>query len=122
MEQDPQKVIALLESLDVVYDCHVLVREVKVLLEVGHDIYKPQVKIKVWRITPMLSGDEYYFTLSHNVKTPAQAGPYRPSRTIGSTENEVLLEAIDATRRFLVGALSEGHEPEDDWLVPNEDF
>lgn len=122
MEQDPQTVVALLESWSTVHDCHVLVREVKVYLEVGDDFSKPSINIKVWRVTPLTNGDEYFFTLSHNVKTPSQAGPYRPSRTMASTEDAALKEAIDATRRFLVGAISEGHSFKDDWLVPNEDF
>jgi hypothetical protein len=60
--------------------------------------------------------------LYHNVHTPTQAGPYYPSVAQAVTESEAIHSAISATRRFLVSAINEGHEPSDDWLVPNEHF
>lgn len=113
-------VIKHLSSHREVSEFYVLVREVGLYLDVGHSYFSPKIGIKVWK-SDVLS-DEFHFTVSHNVHTPSQAAPYYPSRTSASTEIAAINAAVDSTTSFLKNAISLGHEPEDEWMVPNEDY
>lgn len=121
MEHDAVQLAEILNDFNGVDESYVLIREVRLFLDVGHDYWKPDIRIKVW-----VDGDRsdaiYSYTISHHVHTPDQAGPYHPSRISAETEEAVLKEAINATRSFLRGAISKGQEPEDAWLVVNQDY
>lgn len=117
----PNHVLKCVEENRRAIEGYVLLREIKVFLEVGHDHYHPRAKIRIWLGTAP-EQYPYSFELSHHVHTPQQAGPYHPSRVNFESEEEAINSAITALTSFLVGAISAGEEPADDWLVPNEDF
>lgn len=114
-------ILEQLDSDEGVEESYVLVREVKLLLNVGHPHFYPRVGVKIWRsnAVPLYP---YHFAVSHHVHTPDQAAPYYPSRSSGESETEVLEEAVTSTRIFLQKAIRAGHEPSEEWLVRNEDY
>ncbi|MBD3608977.1 MAG: hypothetical protein HUJ30_00345 [Gammaproteobacteria bacterium] len=115
------EVLEILDNNAEAMESYVLCREIKVFLDVGHDFYYPEVKIKIYKST-VIEREQYHFEVSHHVHTPTQAAPYYPSHTSAQTEAEAISQAINTTTVFIKGALQEGHEPDDDWLVPNERF
>jgi hypothetical protein len=119
METD--EVIDLLDEHKYIVESYVLVRELKIFLNVGVDDFYPKIRIKIWK-SSINSSEPFHFTVSHNVHTPTQFGPYYPSVAQAVTESQAIDSAISAITKFLVSAIKEGHEPSDDWLVPNEDF
>ncbi|TRU68962.1 MAG: hypothetical protein EWV55_22355 [Microcystis viridis Mv_BB_P_19951000_S69] len=119
METD--EVIALLDKHKYIVESYVLVRELKIFLNVGAVHFYPKIRIKIWK-SSVNSREPFHFTVSHNVHTPTQFGPYDPSVAQAVTESQAIHSAISAITTFLVSAINEGHEPSDDWLVPNEDF
>lgn len=114
-------VIELLEGHDEVSEGYVLVRELKLILDLDHEYYSPRIRIKIWK-SGVLRDYPYHFTVSHHVHTPLQAGLYYPSRTSAESEPGAIREALSSTTSFLKSALREGYEPDDRWLVPNDDF
>ncbi|MCK4866193.1 MAG: hypothetical protein KAT06_12320 [Gammaproteobacteria bacterium] len=48
--------------------------------------------------------------------------PYFPSRTSFSSEREAIDQAVSSTTSFLKLAINKGHDPEDEWLIENENF
>jgi len=119
METD--EVIALLDAHKYVGTSHVLIRELKIYLNLEVNHFNPCIRIKIWK-SSVNSREPYHFTVSHDVRTPMQAGPYYPSRTQAATESEAIHQAILSTNYYLVGAINQGHEPSDSWLIPNDDF
>lgn len=115
------EVIALLDSHQYIVESYVLIRELKIYLNVGADHFNPRIRIKIWK-SSVSSREPYHFTVSHHVHTPIQADPYYPSITQASTEAEAIQQAISSTTTFLVGAINTGHEPSENWLIPNENF
>ena len=116
-----EEIVEFLEKESDILESYVLVRELKLLLDVGHDHFHPTVRVKIYR-SSVLSGQPYHFEVSHHVHTPSQAGPYYPSRTFSESETSAIERAITTTMSFLKSAIREGLEPSDSWLVPNEDF
>lgn len=114
------EVLSFLDARDEIFESSILVRELKFYLNMD-DSFCPKIRIKIWRCN-VLPDQPYEFTLSHYVHTPTQASPYRPTSTSAATEVEAIQDAISSLRLFLVGAIRAGHEPEDAWLVENEDF
>ena len=114
-------VVELLDGNEEVSEGYVLVRELKLYLDLDHEFYSPRIRIKIWK-SSVLPDYQYHFTVSHHVHTPLQATPYHPSRTSAESEAGAIREALSTTTSFLKSALREGHEPDDRWLVPNEDF
>ncbi|HDF2340869.1 TPA: hypothetical protein PC598_000398 [Morganella morganii] len=104
-----------------VAEFYVFIREIKLFLDIGHDFFHPEIKIKIYQ-SPVINGYPYHFTVSHYVHTPIQASPYHPSRSFAQTEEEAISQAISTTATFLEDAISQGFEPEDDWLVLNKRF
>ena len=117
----PHQALKQVSSNSHVLESYVLLRELKLFLDVGHDSYHPQVKIRIW-LGSAPKHLPYSFELSHHVHTPKQAGPYYPSGVHFESESSAIDGAIRALTSFLTGAISEGAEPSDDWLVPNEYF
>ncbi len=115
------EVIEQLERESEVAEFYVLVRELKLYLDVGHNQYHPRIGIKIYKT--ILHGSEMYsFDVSHHVHGPEQIGPYYPSRTTESDERSAIDQAISTTTSFIKSAISAGHEPSGKWLIANEDF
>ena len=68
----------------------------------------------VLSINPVRGG--YNFNLSHFIKTPSQAGPYRPGRPWGDDEAYALHLAVTAITQYYNQAVKEGHSPSEEWL------
>lgn len=115
------EILEVLDNNDEVMESYVLLREIKTYLNIGHDFYHPQLKIKIYR-SSVIPNTPYHFDVSHHSRTPDQAGPYHPSRTSFESESEAIHQAISTTTSFIKHALDAGHEPSDEWLIPNEDF
>lgn len=81
-----------------------------------------EIRVKVWLSDVSYGGDRYSYTISHNVHTPTQMGPYYPSAPFATSEKAAVERAIRDTLTFYLGAKKQGHEPSTDWFVPNEDF
>lgn len=116
-----EQVFELLDKDDEVLESYILVREMKVLLRLGHPHFHPTIQIKIYR-SNVVQSQPYHFEVSHYVHTPSQASPYMTSRTFAESEGEAIRRAISATTSFLKAAIREGKEPSESWLVPNEDF
>lgn len=115
---------AVLKSLDEneeAMESYVLVRELKVLLDIDHEHFHPTVRIKIYR-SNALPSQPFHFQVSHLVHTPDQASPYLTSRSFAETEVDAIDRAISTTTSFLKTAIRNGHEPSGDWLVKNEGF
>ena len=113
--------IKILDENEEVEESYVLLREIKAHLTVGHDFFHPQLNIKIYK-SSVLPSMPYHFSVSHNVHTPEQATPYYPSHTSFDSEREAIQQAISTTTGFIKSALNVGHEPDDKWLVPNDNF
>jgi len=114
-----EDVIEQLDSNDEILESYVLLREMKMYLDVGE--YQPLIKIHK---SSFIDGNPYHFSVSHHVHTPEQMSPYFPSRTSFSSESEreAIDQAISSTTSFLKDAINKGHDPEDEWLIANENF
>ncbi|EAR4689395.1 hypothetical protein CC014_17995 [Salmonella enterica] len=118
---DIDETIDFLNEHDEIAEFYVLRKEIKLFLDVGHDSFYPEIKIKIYK-SSVIESQPYHFEVSHHVHTPIQASPYYPSRTSAPTEEEAISQAIRTTTSFLKTALAEGQEPDDTWLVPNTRF
>ncbi|MFZ5466610.1 MAG: hypothetical protein ACOZAI_05045 [Pseudomonadota bacterium] len=112
-------VISALDRESDVSESYVLIREIKAFLDV--EGFSPLIRIKIYQ-SSVHPDFPYHFDLSHYVHTPVQAAPYYPSRTMFETETVAISQAIRALTSFMESAISAGHEPSEDWLVPNEEF
>ena len=117
----PHQALEQISKNSYVMEGYVLLRELKLYLDVGHDSYHPNAKVRIWLGTAPRDFP-FSFELSHHVKTPKQAGPYHPSCVNFASEKEAIDAAISALTSFLTGPIRDGVEPSDDWLVPNERF
>ncbi len=61
--------------------------------------------------------DGYNFKLSHYIKTPQQAGPYRPSRQWGDDKVYALHQAVSAITDYYDMAIKNGDKPSVEWLI-----
>lgn len=116
-----EKIVEMLDRDEEVLESYVLVREVKVLLQLGHPHFHPTIRIKLYR-SNVVAGQPYHFEVSHYSHTPTQAGPYMTSRSFAESEDGAIRRAISTTTSFLKAAIREGLEPTERWLVANEDF
>ena len=64
-----------------------------------------------------MTSDKTKFWVSHAIKTPSQATPYRTSIPFYDSPAEALHRAIDGLTSFYREAVDEGHEPKEEWLV-----
>ncbi|MEY8213045.1 MAG: hypothetical protein RPR97_01040 [Colwellia sp.] len=113
------KIIKLLDSIDDVLESYVLKTEIEMYLD--FDDFNPEIKVKIYK-TSTHDDNPYKFSVSHHARTPIQAAPYFPSTIFFSSEEEAIKGAISSTTRYIKMAISEGHEPEDEWLVLNDQF
>lgn len=118
-----QEILDFLDSLGSATESEVFIREIRLTLDIDHDWFTPNIKIKTW-LSNVPAGEPYSYTISHYVKTPLQGAAYISSRTWGATEEEVIQNAISAFKNFLYLAIKEGLEPNEPepWLVPNETY
>lgn len=63
-----------------------------------------------------------WYEQSHFIKTPGQAMPHKTSGPRGEDEHDALRKAVWDLLGWYQGAVNDGHQPEDAWLVPNDDF
>lgn len=66
-----------------------------------------------------LDSDMTKFQVSHAIKTPKQAGPYRTGAPYGDYPAYALHKAITGLTQYYKDAVKEGHKPTEDWLLPN---
>ncbi|BBL77489.1 hypothetical protein [Methylomagnum ishizawai] len=114
------KVIEILDKHSEVMESYVLLREIKLFLNVDHEHFHPEIRIKIYESSALRV--PYHFSVSHHVKTPTQAGPYMPSKTWAESEEEAIRQAISTTTSYIKSAIAAGHEPSESWLIPDEDF
>ncbi len=86
------------------------------------DQLNERLGIRIWKMDVPLGGDSYQFTTSHEVHTPTQAGPYTPSAPYAATVEAALHKAIRSVSSYINDAVTQGHEPSSDWLVPNRRY
>jgi hypothetical protein len=79
----------------------------------------PWITIRLYEV---VGGNGYEWTQSHYIKTPSLASAYQTSRPWGDDEAYALHLAVSTLTRDYGLAVSAGHTPSDEWLVPNEDF
>ena len=115
------KVIKTLDDSRQVLESYVLLREMRLFLDVGHEHFHPRIRIKIYK-SAVLPSAPYHFEVSHNVHTPEQTGPYFSSITSAESEEEAISQAISTTTTFLTSAIRMGHEPSDSWLILNKEF
>jgi len=114
------QILSFLGNIEDIAEAYVLVREIKLYFRLGDGI-SPQIKVRIYK--HHLYGDSpYMFETSHYLHTPLQAGPYITSDPFASTEEEALRKAIFTLGAFLKSAIDKGHEPSEEWFVPNENF
>jgi hypothetical protein len=114
-------VVWVLKENKEVVESYVLIREIKLQLDLEHERFHPELKIKIYKST-LIPDTPFHFEVSHHVHTPEQAAPYYPTRISYGSEREAIQQAIATTTRFLKAALHAGHEPEEAWLVRNDRF
>lgn len=110
----------LAENREVI-ESYVLVREIKLYLDVGQDHFHPSIKVKIYKSSAIKQAP-YHFEVSHHVHTPEQAAPYYTSITSAETENSAIERAISTTTSFIKSAIQAGREPSESWLIPNDEF
>ncbi len=115
------EIIELLDKNTEVLESYVLVREIKMHLNVEYENFHPLLKIKIYKSSVILNSD-FHFEVSHYVHTPVQAAPYRTSRANYESEQLAIQQAIMTTTTFIYKAIEKGYEPSEEWMVPNESF
>ncbi|QZD96229.1 hypothetical protein [Qipengyuania gelatinilytica] len=85
----------------------------------GYYIFKlpeleTQIEIELGRY---LTSQRTKFKTSHAIHTPSQFGPYWTSRPDDDTPDYALRRAIDGIVSYYEGAIEEGHQPSESWLV-----
>jgi len=79
----------------------------------------PAITIRLYK---PVGGKGIEFEQSHYIKTPTQIGPYITSRKWGDYEAYALHLAITSITQYYKEAVSEGHVPNNSWLIANEHF
>lgn len=104
-----------------VMESYILIREIKLLLEVGHDSYHPEIRIKVYKDS-VEPDKPFHVELSHQAQTPGRAAPETSARSFHGTEREAIRQAVSDTAGPIREAIQAGHTPEQSWLVANSAF
>lgn len=69
-----------------------------------------------------LEGRGVWFEQSHFIKTPLESSPYQTSRPWNDYEAAALNQVVKGITDSYDAAIKNGHEPSDDWLIPNKHF
>lgn len=117
----PQEFIKEIGKDDDVNEAYVLIREVKLVLNVDHELYHPTIRVKVY-LSNLPVTQPYYFEVSHTANVPGAASAYVSSRSGGYSEETAISTAISLIVRPINEAIRSGNEPSDDWLIPNDNF
>jgi hypothetical protein len=113
---------SLLKESPKVTEAYILLTEIKIYLNCKND-FRPCIKVRIYKNTTS-EKEPYTYEPSHYVRTPLEAGlqPYRSSLKDRKTESDALEKAIEDVVSQINGAIDAGHEPSDDWLIPNENW
>ena len=96
-------------------DTKIFVREVSFRLG---DL-TPKIRIRLFRYP----GDkEIYFDQSHFLQTPDQTSPVVPPLKSDNNEAYALSHAVETLILTYEAAVASGHEPSEEWLIPNPDY
>ena len=96
-------------------DIKIFVREVSFRL----DDLTPKIRIRLFRYP----GDkEIYFDQSHFLQTPDQTIPVVPPLKSDNNEAYALSHAVETLTLSYEAAVALGHEPSEEWLIPNDDY
>lgn len=94
---------------------------VKVLGEYAFRLEGIEVTITI-RLFDSIPSGRVWWSQSHHLHTPSQAGPYMTSRPFGDDADVALRSAVSGFVQFYDAAIRAGHEPNESWLVPNDRF
>ena len=78
------------------------------------------IRIKLWR--DHRGTGPVTYTQSHHIETRLQVFPFETRSPEAENERAALDKVIDEFERLIKFAVKKGHQPEPDWLVPNEEF
>lgn len=78
-----------------------------------------KIEIRLFNYLDNNNNDNIYFETSHFIHSPVQFDKYVTSINFASTETLALDMAICTITNFYNSAVSEGYEPDKNWLVPN---
>jgi hypothetical protein len=96
-------------------DIKIFVREVSFRL----DDLAPRIRIRLFRYP----GDkEIYFDQSHFLQAPDQTSPVVPPLKSDNNEAYALSHAVETLILAYETAVALGHEPSEEWLIPNDDY
>jgi hypothetical protein len=74
------------------------------------------------QISKLIGEETVFFSQSHFIKTPLQPLPYKTSRPWNDSPGRALHQVVHALTQEYDAAVAAGHQPSEDWLVPNERF
>ncbi|MCE2697808.1 MAG: hypothetical protein PX483_03945 [Nostocales cyanobacterium LE14-WE4] len=111
---------SLLKESPKVTEAFILSSEIKICLKCSND-YTPSIKVRIYKNT-ISEKEPYTYEVSHYVKTPLQLGPYYSELINRETESAAVEKAIEDVVSYINGAIDAGHEPSNDWLIPNENW
>jgi len=100
-----------------ILEAYKTVGEYRILLDVGFG----DASQTVWFRVNENSDGRYSCDQSHGIQTPIQGDPYW-SDAISDTAEEALAGAVKAMLMYYNGAKKQGHEPSEDWFVPDQDY
>ncbi len=111
---------SLLKESPKVTQAYILLNEIKIYLKCEND-FSPSIKVRIYKNT-ISEKEPYTYEVSHYVKTPLQHIPYYSSLKNRETESAAVEKAIGDVVSYINGAIDAGHEPSEDWLIPNENW
>ena len=101
---------------------HKVLRDIKIFVrEVSFRLgdLAPKIRIRLFRYP----GDkEIYFEQSHFLQTPEQKSPVVPPLKSDNNEAYALTHAVETLILSYEAAVASGHEPSEEWLIPNPDY
>jgi hypothetical protein len=80
------------------------------------------VRVRIYRHHKGPDDSRFAFETSHLIHTPEQMGPYSPGAPWYDDPQYALHRAVDSIVSYYRAAVSKGHVPSADWLVPNTFF
>jgi hypothetical protein len=111
---------SLLQESPKVTEAYILLTEIKIYLNCKND-FRPRIKVRIYENT-FLESEPYTYELSHYVKTPLQFGSYVSNLNSLETESAAVEKAIEDVVSYINRAIDAGHEPSENWLIPNENW
>lgn len=116
-----EEIVQALRKDKSIAEAQVLIREIRMVLDVEHDTYRPSFSVRIY-LPSLTYTQPYLFDVSHFVHTPVQAQPATSSRVLASSETEAIHLAVSLVTQWLREAIRAGHEPDDTWMIPNANF